>query len=421
METRKFNLAKDFTKTLSDNNRILIIIVGLLSLIGLLSLFSASMRIDLPFFQKVIGRQLIWMLSGILLMTLIFFLQGKLFFDTAYFIYSIGIVLVILPFFLGRASSGAYRWIGFGGLRFQPSEFMKLIVILSIAKYLCRTDLPITQFKSLVPPLMLGLLPMVIVMSQPDLGTSLVYFAVIFPMLIWAGARTFHIFILLSPILSVVTAFNFYTFFIWVILLIAVFYITREKLWISIILFVLNLSLGFMTPILWNHLKPYQQNRILTLFNIEADPQGAGYQVLQSQITIGSGGIFGKGLGKGTQTHLKFLPEQHNDFIFSVVGEEYGFIGTVIVLILFLLMIFVFINSAFRLKDRFGSLIIIGVGSMLFFHIAVNIAMTIGFMPVTGIPLPFLSYGGSFAITCFAAIGMVLNVSTEKPIGRHRL
>ncbi|MDD5764910.1 MAG: rod shape-determining protein RodA [Candidatus Marinimicrobia bacterium] len=421
METRKFSLANDFTKTLSDNNRILMIIVGLLSLIGLTVLFSASMHIDLPFFQKVIGRQLIWMFCGVLLMTLVFFLQGKLFFDSAYIIYCIGVTLVILPFFLGRATSGAYRWIGMGALRFQPSEFMKLLVILSIAKYLCRTDLPITQFKSLVPPLVFGLVPMMIVLSQPDLGTSLVYFAVIFPMLIWAGARIFHIFILLAPIISVVTAFNFYTFFIWVILLIIVFYISGEKLWFSIILFIINLSLGFTTPILWNHLKPYQQNRILTMFNIEADPQGAGYQVLQSQIAIGSGGLFGKGPGRGTQTHLKFLPEQHNDFIFSVVGEEYGLIGTVIVLILFLLLIIVFINSAFRLKDRFGSLIIIGVSSMFFFHIAVNIAMTVGFMPVTGIPLPFLSYGGSFILTCYAAIGMVLNVSTEKPIERHRL
>ncbi|MFA4837988.1 MAG: rod shape-determining protein RodA [Candidatus Neomarinimicrobiota bacterium] len=421
METRKFSLANDFTKTLSDNNRILIIVVGLLSLIGLSALFSASMHIDLPFLQKVIGRQLIWMLFGVLLMTLIFFLQGKMFFDSAYIIYCVGIVFVILPFFLGRATSGAYRWIGFGALRFQPSEFMKLLVILSIAKYLCRTDLPITQFKSLVPPLVFGLLPMVIVLSQPDLGTSLVYFAVIFPMLIWAGARTFHIFILLAPILSVVTAFNFYTFFVWVILLIVVFYITREKLWLSIVLFIFNLSLGYLTPILWNHLKPYQQNRIFTLFNIEADPQGAGYQVLQSQIAIGSGGLIGKGPGRGTQTHLKFLPEQHNDFIFSVVGEEYGFIGTVVVLILFFFLIIVFINSAFRLKDRFGSLIIIGVASALFFHVAVNIAMTVGFMPVTGIPLPFLSYGGSFIFTCYAAIGMVMNVSTEKPTDRSRL
>ena len=193
-----------------------------------------------------------------------------------------------------------------------------------------------------------------------------------------------------------------------------VFYLSKEKLWISIILSVVNLSLGFVTPFLWDKLKPYQQNRILTLFNMEADPLGAGYQVIQSQVAIGSGGMYGKGLGNGTQTHLKFLPEQHNDFIFSVIGEEYGFIGVVIVLVLFLFMILFCIQAAYRVKDKFSSLVIIGITSIILFHVIINVAMTIGLMPVTGLPLPFLSYGGSFIITCFIMVGIVLNFSIER-------
>lgn len=418
MENHKYSITRIIPRSVSDNNRLLVILVGILSLAGLIALFSASLYVDLPFFQKVVGRQLIWMILGTLIMILIFNLRGRLFYDTAYIVYIVGICLIILPFFLGRLSLGAYRWIGYGPLRFQPSEFMKIFVILAIARYFSRSDRVITNFRSLIAPLLLALLPMAIVLQQPDLGTSIVYFAIIFTMMLWAGAQMFHIFILIAPILSIITAFNFYTFFVWVIILLAILYVSKEKLWFDIILFVLNLSLGFLTPVLWNHLKPYQQNRILTLFNIESDPQGAGYQAIQSQIAIGSGGIFGKGPGKGTQTNLKFLPEQHNDFIFSVVGEEYGFIGVMVILLLFFLLTMLLINSAYRLSDRFGSLVIIGIASVIFFHVAVNIAMTVGLMPVTGIPLPFLSYGGSFIITCYSTIGMALNISTEKPVKR---
>ncbi|MCK4295781.1 MAG: rod shape-determining protein RodA, partial [Candidatus Marinimicrobia bacterium] len=233
--------------------------------------------------------------------------------------------------------------------------------------------------------------------------------------LFWAGARLFHIFVILSPIISILTAFNFYTFFIWVVLLILVLYLSKEKLWVSIVLLIFNLSLGFATPVLWNKLRSYQQNRILTLFNVNADSLGAGYQIIQSKIAIGSGGLFGKGLGQGTQTHLKFLPEQHSDFIFSVIGEECGFAGVMFVLILFFVMIMVLLTSTYRLRDRFSSLVIIGIGSTLFLHVVINIAMTIGLMPVTGLPLPFLSYGGSFIITCFIFVGLVLNINAEKP------
>lgn len=397
-----------------NTNFLMFFTVFLLCMAGLVALYSASIHIDAPFFKKVVGKQLIWILFGILSVIMVIFAQKKIFFNGAYIFYWAGIILILSPFFIGGSAAGTHRWLVLGPLHFQPSEFMKIFVILGIARYLSKNDLVISNFRSLIMPLLLVLLPMAIVLRQPDLGTSMIYILLVFPMLIWAGARIYHIFIIMAPVISILTAFNFYTFFIWVIVVLIVLYLSKEKIWLAIVLFVLNLSLGFLTPVLWNRLKPYQQNRILTLFNVDADPQGSGYQVIQSQIAIGSGGMFGKGLGNGTQTHLKFLPEQHNDFIFSVVGEEYGFIGVAAVLILFFLLTVLLINTAFRLRDRFSSLVVIGVASVLLFHVVINVAMTIGLMPVTGLPLPFLSYGGSFIMICFILIGVVWNLSMER-------
>ena len=404
------------TNSVSNTNLLIFITVFLLCISGLVALYSASLHMEAPFFKKVIGKQMLWMIIGLLAILAIFFMQRKLLFDGAFILYWIGIALIIAPYFIGNSVAGANRWIVLGLFHFQPSEFMKIIVIIGIARYLSKNDLVISDFKSLIIPLLLALLPLVIVLKQPDLGTSMIYIILVFPMLIWAGARMYHLFIIIAPVISILTAFNFYSFFIWVLCLIVVLYFSKEKIWLAVVLFIFNLSLGFVTPVLWNRLKPYQQNRILTLFNVEADPLGTGYQVIQSQIAVGSGGFFGKGMGNGTQTHLKFLPEQHTDFIFSVVGEEYGFIGVGSVLLLFLILTVILLSVAFRLRDRFSSLVVIGVTSVLFFHAVINVAMTIGLMPVTGLPLPFLSYGGSFIITCFLMIGLVFNLSMD----RHR-
>ncbi|MCD6205659.1 MAG: rod shape-determining protein RodA [Candidatus Marinimicrobia bacterium] len=400
--------------SISNTNILIAFTVFLLSVAGLMALYSSSLHVDAPFFKKVFGKQLLWMLIGLFAAFSVVLVQKKVLFDGAFVFYWFGIALLILPYFLGGTAAGTNRWFILGPFHFQPSELVKILTILAIARYLSRNDLIISDFKSLLMPMLLAFLPMAIVFKQPDLGTSMIFLMLVFPMLIWAGARTYHLFIILAPALSIITAFNFYSFFIWVLILIVVLYISKEKIWIAIILFVFNLSLGFVTPVLWNRLKPYQQNRIMTLFNVNVDPQGSGYQVIQSQIAIGSGGFFGKGLGNGTQTHLKFLPEQHNDFIFSVIGEEYGFVGVMVVLLLFFVLIYFLITVAFRLRDRFSSLVVIGVASVLFFHVFINIAMTVGLMPVTGLPLPFLSYGGSFIISCMLMIGLVFNISLDR-------
>jgi len=403
-----------FISSLSNLNRLIIVIVALLCFIGLLSVYSASLNMAGSFFQKVFGRQLIWLVVGCPIAAAIYFLQKKLIYDSAYILYGIGLVFLLIPYFLGSSVAGTARWIPIGSMGIQPSEFMKVLVMLAIARFLASTSYSNLDFKVVIIPTIFSLVPMLIVLKQPDLGTSIIYFGLLFPMLYWAGARLFHLFIILAPTLSIVTAFNFYTFFLWVVVILVVLYLTKEKLWVSLTIFFLNLVLGSATPFFWNSLKPYQQQRIMTLFNIGADPQGAGYQVIQSKIAIGSGGLFGKGIAHGTQTHLKFLPEQHTDFIFSVIGEEYGFVGVVVVLLLFLSLLLLCFYIAFRLKDRFCSLCMVGIASIIGIHVIINVAMTVGLMPVTGLPLPFLSYGGSFLITCFILLGLTLNIGTDK-------
>jgi len=409
--TKRIN---NFITSFSNLNGLILVIVIALCLIGMLAVYSASLNMEGSFFKKAFGRQMIWLLLGGLLTAAIYFIQKKLIYDSAYILYFIGFALLLIPYFLNTSVTGTARWIHIGSFGLQPSEFMKVLVMLTIARFLATTSYSNLDFKFVLVPTIFSVIPMLIVLRQPDLGTSIIYFGMLFPMLFWAGARVFHLFVIIAPLLSIITAFNFYSFFIWVILMLLVLYFTKEKLWISLTVMLSNLALGFTTPFLWNSLKPYQQQRILTLFNIEADPQGAGYQVLQSKIAIGSGGLFGKGIAHGTQTHLKFLPEQHTDFIFSVIGEEYGFIGSVLVLFLFLALLMLCFYIAYRQKDRFCSLCIIGVTSIIGIHIMINVAMTVGLMPVTGLPLPFISYGGSFILTCFILLGLVLNIGADK-------
>jgi rod shape determining protein RodA len=390
----------------------MLIVVGLVCIIGLLAVFSASSNENLSFWEKSIGRQVIWMFLGALLVTVIYFFKKELIFDMSYWLYGLGIGLILLPY-LFPAGGGTHRWLSIGGINYQPSEIMKIILVLAVAKYFATTEISKSDFKVLIIPLLMTIIPTLIVLNQPDLGTAIIFLLSLFPIMIWAKVDIINIFILVSPIISVLTAFNFYTFFIWLILILSVLYIKKIKLWHLIFIVVINLALGTVSPYLWNNLRPYQQKRILTLFDVDSDPQGAGYQVIQSQVAIGSGGVSGKGFGQGKQTHLKFLPEQQTDFIFSVIGEEWGFIGVSLTLLLYFLMVFLSIQAAYNVVDQFNALVIIGLAGILFFHIVINIAMTVGLMPVTGLPLPFLSYGGSFLTSCFIMIGLIFNMSRE--------
>ena len=324
-----------------------------------------------------------------------------------------GIIFVLLPY-TGNPHAGTYRWFDLGlPFAIQPSEFAKVFTTLALARYLSDHTLQMKHFTSIIIPIGLALVPTLIVMNQPDLGTAIVMMTPILPMLYWSGARPFYLFLVLAPIFSMVTAFHTTAFTLWAIVLGVVIITARPKLVLSLFLFFGNIFLGLLSPYAWNSLTLYQQNRILTFINPEKDPLGAAYQIIQSKTAIGSGGLLGKGWGEGTQTHLKFLPVQDSDFILSVIGEEMGFmmISTILIVIGYLIM--QILKRSFLSKDRFSSLALIGIAAILLAHVFVNTAMTVGLIPVKGLPFPFLSAGGSFLIASYIMVGLVLKLSVN--------
>ena len=388
-------------------NVILINIVGLL-LIGLLSLYSISILQE-ENSSNAFAKQILFLGPAIILMFIMTILSKRFIHKYIYLFYCLIILLVLLPFF-GQETAGTYRWINFGfSFGLQPSEIAKWVIVITLAKYLSDNNLQVHKFSSNIIPFFIAIIPTVIVLNQPDLGTAFVMMVPVIPMLYWVGARPYHLFLIIAPLLSIITAFNVIVFTIWSTIVAIIVFRSMDKLWNGVTIFFFNVFLGLMFPILWNFLRPFQKNRILTFFNPEIDPLGAGYHIIQSKTALGSGGLIGKGLGEGTQSQLKFLPVQESDFVVSVIGEELGMISLVIVLLLFALLIVKMINLSYSALDRFSGLIIIGIASIFLSHVFINCSMATGLMPVKGLPLPFISYGGSFLISSFMMVGLVLN------------
>ncbi len=383
-----------------------------LIMIGLMSIFSATYYSADN--QNYFTRQLIFATMGISLMLIINFLPFKLILKSSYLLYALSILSLIVVLFFGVKGFGAERWLKIGPMRLQPSEFAKIATVLALARYLSTNNRHIDSFKHLVMVFLLVLIPFALIVKQPDLGTSLVFLALIVPMLYMAGVSWFVLFILLPPAVTMIVAFNTYTFIAWLTIIFIVLIFTRQKLYLKIFVIIQNILIGSLTPILWDSLKSYQKQRILTFLTPENDPQGAGYQIIQSKVAIGSGGIWGKGFLHGSQSQLNFLPAHHTDFIFSVLGEEWGFLGVITVLFIFLFLFLYLLWLANSVKSNYSRLAIVGLTTILAFHTVINIGMTIGFAPVTGLPLPFLSYGGSFLLTSCIAIGLTLNFSLNK-------
>jgi rod shape determining protein RodA len=293
---------------------------------GLLTVYSATYAVGMqssPYFTK----QLTFAGFGIIIMLAAAFIPFRFVIRFAYLFYGISIFLLILVFFIGVRGSGAERWIAVGTFRLQPSELAKLATILAAARYLSRPNTDVNNFRHLAVTIGMILLPFALIIRQPDLGTSLVFLALLFPLLFWAGLNWFILFVMISPAFTAVLSFNFYAFLAWMIIISAVLFISARKPLLLAAVFIFHIGVGLATPAMWDSLRPYQQKRILTFVNPEADPRGAGYQIIQSKVAIGSGSMWGRGYLNGTQTQLKFLPAQHTDFIFSVIGEERGFFG----------------------------------------------------------------------------------------------
>lgn len=333
-------------------------------------------------------------------------------------IYAVTNVSLLIVIFIGTTANGAQSWVTVGSFNLQPSEFAKVGAIITLAAVLHEHGA--SSLGMVIKTLMITAVPWVLILLQPDLGTSLVFGAITLGMLYWANANPGWLILLISPIVSAILFGVFLPAWLgWTLLMAVIAW--RTLPWAlsgSFTAAVVNLIAGGMGNFVWQHvLKEYQRDRLTLFLDPDKDPLRGGYHLIQSRIAIGAGQLFGRGLNQGTQTQLNFIPEQHTDFIFSAIGEELGFIGCMIVLLVFWLICLRLVIIAQNAKDNFGSLLAIGVLSMIVFQVLINIGMTIGLAPITGIPLPWLSYGRSALLTNFIALGIVESVNNY----RHRL
>jgi rod shape determining protein RodA len=400
------------TRLWGDLDRGLLAVTLILTLIGIAFVFSATAPPAPEAKQLLYVKQLLWLgiafAAGALIAAVPYRVyQGK----TAWLLYFFGLFLLVLTLFIGHVGLGAQRWLGWGPIKIQPSEPAKVATVLLVANLLASRKQDLTELRTLMKPLLAAGVPFLLVLKQPDLGTAVAFIAVLLTMLYWAGLPLLYLFFLVTPLINVALSFFLPGWIIFAAVLVFVLYRSRLRLAPLLLVVAVNLAVGIATPQIWSHLEPYQRQRITTFLDPGSDPYGAGYQIIQSKIAVGSGEVFGKGFLHGTQKGLAFLPEQHTDFIFSVVGEESGFLGAGLVAVLYLILILRGVRIAHRARNRFASLVAIGMTSIFLYHILVNILMTVGLAPVTGLPLPLLSYGGSSLVVSFFQIGLIQNVA----------
>ena len=365
-ETTKLSL----TYKLKRINYGLIILVTACCSIGFAMLYSAAGGDIEPWAQRHLIRYFVGLL-GIIILGLI---NIRLFFKGAYIFYGVSLMLLVFVELAGEVGMGAQRWIDFGVIRLQPSELMKISVVIVLARYFhIRSFHEIGNPLHLLIPAFLVLVPVVLVIKQPDLGTAIM--------------------IALSGLV--------------------IFFIAGVRIWKFILLF---LGVIALVPIIWQFLLEYQKKRILTFLSPEIDPLGAGYHLMQSKIALGSGGLYGKGFIQGSQSHLNFLPEIQTDFIFTMLAEEFGLLGGLVVLLLFFLISCYGLILSFFMASKFARFLTIGMITMLFFYVFINIGMVMGLLPIVGVPLPFISYGGSALLTSMTAIGLIISCHVHRDV-----
>lgn len=352
-----------------DFDWVLLLFVLIICALGVTEIYSASRGTK---FDGIHVKQIYWIVGGIVLMFLVSLVSYQTLLENAWWMYSASIVSLVAVMVFGKRYLGAKRWIDLKVMHFQPSEWVKLILILAMAKYFADYHERELPFKELVKAGMIAGVPFLMVLKQPDLGTALTYLPIAVMALFLGGMKMKHAAVLL-------------------------------------------ILAGVMMPLAWHFaLKPYQKERLTTFIAPEADAKGSGYQVIQSLVAVGSGGLWGKGTAKGSQTQGQFLPVTHTDFVFAAWSEEHGFVGAAGVLLLYFLVLMRLIHNAQTAPDRAGTFVVMGVVAVLLFHVLVNVGMVVGFMPVTGIPLPLMSYGGSSILFMFLAFGIVMNVRMRR-------
>lgn len=366
---------------MKSSRLVILVIAILISTLGILSIYSSNYQKEDKFFQTIYQRQIIWIILGLTLFILMSNFNYRLLWDWTYFLYIFILLLLFLVFILGIVRLGAQRWLGLVWFSFQPSEVAKLVIVIFLARYFSRKSVDnislLTQrlkiLHALILPFLFVAIPIGLIIEQPDLGSGAMVLCIFIVMLYLAGVRLRYIFIFLLVVI-------------------------------------------LCLPLLWHMLREYQRDRLLVFLNPNIDPLGAGYTVIQSKIAIGSGGLFGKGWLLGTQSQLHFLPESHTDFIFATFAEEWGLIGSTVLLFLYCLLIRRGIQVALGTSDNFGKLLAFGISLLLGIQVFINIAMNLGLAPVVGLPLPLMSYGGSSIVITFIALGILVNIDKTRTV-----
>lgn len=370
-------------KRLLNNLNIFIpVVVLIIIIIGIIAIGSAvEVNNSGSGGDAFVKRQIVAAVLGIIFAFLLQFNDYRIFSSYAVIIYGGTVSLMALIFFLGKYSGSSGRWIMLGPLNFQPAELSKLVTVIMLAEVLSRNQDRLKYFVGFFKPFLIMVIPFGLILLQSDLGTALVMIFIFIVMMFVAGCNWKYLTLIFGGALL-------------------------------ILVLVIMAHYFFGTPVPF--LREYQLNRLVVFINPGVDPHGTGYNIIQSKIAVGSGELFGKGLYGGTQNQLDFLPEKHTDFIFSVIGEEFGFLGVIFLLGLYCVLLWQLIGVAIRARDTYGQLLVSGITALYFFHILENVGMTMGVMPITGIPLPFVSYGGTFMITCLIGIGLVINVNIRR-------
>jgi rod shape determining protein RodA len=403
---------------LSIGDPVLFGLVLLLTLFGVAMVYSAGV-LDVP--STIVAglwrQQLLWFALAMIATPFVLRVPVVWLEWAAQPLYALCLVLLVLTLFIGTGAGTAESvsgWIAIGPVRVQPAELAKIGVILMLARVLGTWREAPRTIWMLWKPIVVVMVPMGLVMLQPDLGTALVFASILLAMLFWAGTPLLTLFFLASPVIGLFLSISVWlwgTYF--VLLVLALAFVYKPYLSEGAAILIANVVAGTIALPLWNSLEAYQQNRFLVFLDPTRDPRGAGYNLIQSRVAIGSGGWTGKGFLDGTQKRLAFLPEQHTDFIFAVVGEEFGFIGVAAVLVAFGIIFWRLVRVAEQSVDPFASLVPFGLFGSWFAHVIVNTGMTVGVMPITGIPLPFLSYGGSFLLVNLLAMAIVERIAGE--------
>ncbi|WP_294347965.1 rod shape-determining protein RodA [Prosthecochloris sp.] len=385
-----------------------------LVIFGLLAIYSASNGVGtIDLFYK----QLIWFGIGLAVMAIVYYIDCRKIMEYSYFLYLSGLFLLILVLFFGTKVSGATSWLRIGFVGIQPSEIAKVTTILALARYLSNDNTDITSRNDVLLAIAIAVIPAGLVLLQPDMGTTLTYLSFIFPVMIMAGFNVYYLLLMIIPfLLTVIGFFNIYMLVALTIIVFVLLVFIRKGFHFSqVIVSLSGLAGGLFTyRFAADILQPHQMKRIQTFLDPMSDPLGAGYNALQAKIAIGSGGMFGKGFLEGTQTQLRFIPAQWTDFIFCVIGEEMGLLGSIVLLSLFLALFLRMLWLVSVIKNKFVELTLVGFVSLWLVHVMINVGMTIGLFPVIGVPLPFLSYGGSSLLGNMVMVGLALNFFRNK-------